>query len=213
MKTGTLQDGAGVVSSCFRRKFDRDQLEVRMKRIALLVVFALAAISTSGLLAQEPNDAIATPLLAAPANLREGATVVKWSPDHTYVTLKKGTNRMVCYDRSGFPLQAAFSLECTSIANLDRVAQNMKAEKLGDKMKSEAMLNAQEKDGTRVKPEFGSVWYHLMGPDKEHARTHMTIAVPGATMATLGLPENNRQGGVWIMNAGTTTAHLMTPGE
>ena len=110
-------------------------------------------------------------------------------------------------------MQQPFSLECTSIANVDRVAQNMKAEALGDKMKSEAMLNEQEKNGTRVKPEFGSVWYHLMGPDKERARTHMTIAVPGATMATLGLPENGRGGGVWIMNAGTTTAHLMTPGE
>ena len=32
-------------------------------------------------------------------------------------------------------------------------------------------------------------------------------------MATLGLPENGRGGGVWIMNAGTSTAHLMTPGE
>jgi hypothetical protein len=182
-----------------------------MKRIALLVLGVLT-VSTS-LLAQTPDDAINTPLLAAPANLREGATVVKWSPDHTYTTLRKGTNRMVCYDRSGFPLQQPFSLECTSIANLDRVAQNMKAEALGDKMKSEAMLNAQEKDGTRVKPEFGSVWYHLMGPDKANARPHMTVAVPGATMMTLGLPENGRQGGVWIMNAGTTTAHLMTPGE
>jgi len=37
--------------------------------------------------------------------------------------------------------------------------------------------------------------------------------VPGATMATTGLPENGRAGTVWIMNAGTTTAHLMTPGE
>jgi hypothetical protein len=182
-----------------------------MKRIALLVLGVLAA-STSAL-AQAPADAIATPLLAAPANLAADATVVKWKPDHTYETLKKGTNRLVCYDRSGFPLQQPFSLECTSIANLDRVAQNMTAEALGDKMKSEAMLNAQEKAGTRVRPEFGSVWYHLMGPDKEHARTHMTIAVPGATMQTLGLPENGRQGGVWIMNAGTTTAHLMTPGE
>jgi len=181
-----------------------------MKRIALLVLGVLAA-STSAL-AQAP-DPIATPLLAAPANMAADATVVKWKPDHTYETLKKGTNRLVCYDRSGFPLQQPFSLECTSIANLDRVAQNMTAEALGDKMKSEAMLNAQEKAGTRVKPEFGSVWYHLMGPDKEHARTHMTIAVPGATMQTMGLPENGRGGGVWIMNAGTTTAHLMTPGE
>jgi hypothetical protein len=182
-----------------------------MKRIALFVLGVLAV--STGALAQAPADAIDKPLAAAPANLREGATVIKWKPDYTYDTLKKGTNRLVCYDRSGFPLQQPFSIECTSIANLDRVAQNLKAEALGDKVKSEAMLNAEEKDGTRVKPEFGSVWYHLSGPDKEHARPHITIAVPGATTQTMGLPENGRQGGVWIMNAGTTTAHLMTPGE
>jgi hypothetical protein len=181
-----------------------------MKRIALCVL-AVVAVSV-GVLAQAA-DPIATPLLAAPANLRDGATVVKWNPDHSYMELRKGTNRLVCYDRSGFPLQPAFSIECTSVANLDRVKQNMTAEALGDKMKSEAMLDGLEKAGMRAKPEFGSVWYHLMGPDREHARPHMTIAVPGATMQTLGLPENGRQGGVWIMNAGTTTAHLMTPGE
>ena len=47
----------------------------------------------------------------------------------------------------------------------------------------------------------------------QHTRTHMTIALPGATTASTGLPDNPKQGGVWIMNAGTTTAHLMTPGE
>jgi hypothetical protein len=57
------------------------------------------------------------------------------------------------------------------------------------------------------------VWYHLAGPDKERARAHMTIAVPFATTASMGLPENNKMGGVWIMNAGTSTAHLMVPGE
>jgi hypothetical protein len=75
------------------------------------------------------------------------------------------------------------------------------------------MLDAAEKDGTRVKPEYGSVWYHMLGADREHARTHVTIAVPGATTQSIGLPDNNKQGTAWIMNAGTTTAHLMTPGE
>ena len=64
-----------------------------------------------------------------------------------------------------------------------------------------------------MKPVYGSVWYHAMGMDKDHARMHMTIAVPGATTQSTGLPDNPKQGGVWIMNAGTTTAHLMTPGE
>src|SRR6188508_1157598 len=117
-----------------------------MTRFALVVLGVVAASVSS--LAQAPADPIATPLLAAPANMRDGATVIKWSPDHTYTELRKGTNRLVCYDRSGFPLQAAFSIECTSIANLDRVKQNMTAEALGERMKSEAMLNDLEKAGT-----------------------------------------------------------------
>ena len=182
-----------------------------MKRIALFVLGVMVVSTTA--LAQAPDPAVETALLAAPANLREAATVIKWKPDFTYDTLKKGTNRLVCYDRTGFPEQQPFSVECTSVANLDRVAQNLKFEASGDKVKTKALLDAAESDGTRVKPEYGSVWYHLLGADREHARAHMTIAVPGATTQSIGLPDNNKQGTVWIMNAGTTTAHLMTPGE
>ena len=154
-----------------------------------------------------------TALLAAPPNLKDQATVIKWKPDQTYTTLRKGTNRLVCFDRSGFPLMQPFSVECTSLGNLDRVAQNQKTEALGDRAKAQAAFDELEKNGTRVKPEFGSVFWHVQGPDKERARPHMTVAVPGATMATLGLPENGRGGTAWIMNPGTTTAHIMVPGE
>jgi len=182
-----------------------------MKHIAVFVL-GLFAISSSPS-AQAPADAIATALLGLPANVREGATVIKWKPDQTYDTLQKGTNGLVCYDRSGFPLQQPFSIECTSMGNLPRVAQNMKAEATGDKAKSEAMLKAAEDGGTRVRPEFGSVFYHMAGPDKDHARAHMTIAVPGATAQSMGLPDKRTQNSIWIMNAGTSTAHLMVPGE
>jgi len=159
-----------------------------MKRVPL---FALGVIALSfPVLAQAQDDATAKAVLAAPAQLRDGATVIKWKSDFTYDTLKKGTSRLVCYDRSGFPEQQAFSIECTSVGNLDRVAQNLKAEALGDKAKTQAMLDAEEKDGTRIKPEFGSVWYHMMGADQEHARMHMTIAVPGAM--TSGKTERSR---------------------
>jgi len=153
-------------------------------------------------------------LVAAPAQQRDQATVIKWKPDATYTTLRKGTNRLVCYDESGFPLKQPFAVQCTSIANLDREAQNLKAEATGDRAKSEAMLQDLEKNGTRVKPEFGSVWYSVNGPSQQEARPHhITIAVPGATAASLGLPDNGRQGGAWIMNAGTSTAHIMVPGQ
>jgi len=177
------------------------------------IVLSVLAASAAAFAQASDQAAIDKALLAAPGNLKATATVIRWKPDYTYETLKKGTSKLVCYDKSGQPGQQPFMVECTSMGNLDRAAQNMKFEAISDKKASQAAFEAAEKDGTRAKPEFGSVWYHLMGADAEHTRTHMTIAVPGATKATLGLPEDNKSGGVWIMNAGTTTAHLMTPGE
>ena len=182
-----------------------------MKRIVTIVLGVLA-VSTPAF-AQTPAETIERALAAAPRQMKEGATVIKWKADFTYETLKKGTNRLVCYDRSGEPGQQPFAVQCTSIANLDRVAQNRKFEAMSDKVARQAALDAAEKDGTRVKPEYGSVWLTMNGADKDHARIHTTIAVPGATTASTGLPQDNKQGGVWIMNAGTTTAHLMTPGS
>src|SRR5918996_3866394 len=147
-----------------------------MKRIPTMTVIALA--TSTSVLAQAGRGAPAPPpplepgasqadvdraLLAAPPNpnLRNQATVIKWKPDFTYDTLRKGTNRLVCYDRSGQPTQQPFSVECTSLGNLERVAQNMKFDAMGDKR--QAALDAAEKDGTRVKPEYGAVFFNLCG--------------------------------------------------
>jgi hypothetical protein len=182
-----------------------------MARIVLIVLAALSVSSSAS--AQTPDEAIERALAAAPRQMREGATVIKWKPDQTYDTLRKGTNRLVCYDQSGEPSEQPYSVQCTSIGNLDRVAQNKKFEMQTDRAARQAALDAAEANGTRVKPEFGSVWYTMIGPDQAKARLHVTIAVPGATAASLGLPDNNKGGGAWIMNAGTSTAHIMIPGS
>src|SRR5204862_1452600 len=95
----------------------------RMKRIALCVLGVMAA--STGAWAQASAD-IDKALLAAPANLREAATVIKWKPDFTYDTLQKGTNRLVCYDKSGQPKQQPVMIECNSLGNRARAAQNVK---------------------------------------------------------------------------------------
>src|SRR5499427_9531391 len=159
-----------------------------MKRIALVVlgIMAFSAIA----LAQATDD-IEKALLPAPAQQKDGATVIKWKSDFTYETLKKGTNRLVCYDRSGQPGQQPFAVECTSLANLERVAQSLKMEAIPDKKESQAAFEAAEKAGAWTKPEFGSLWIHMSGPSREQARMHVTIAVPGATAQSMGLPDNN----------------------
>jgi hypothetical protein len=200
-------------------------MEVHMKRTAL---FTIGFLAFSSILLAQGRGAPAPPpalepgasqadvdiaLAAAPANQKNQATVIKWKKDFTYDTLRKGTSTLVCYDQSGWANEQPYSVQCTSLANLERVAQNKKFEAIADNAARQAAIAAAEKDGTRVKPEFGSLFITLSGKDKETARTHMTIAVPGATMQSLGLPENNKQGGVWIMNPGTSTAHLMIPGS
>jgi hypothetical protein len=186
-----------------------------MRRFVCFVVGALAVSATA--FAQAPaapaSPEVEKATLAAPAGLKDGATVIKWKADYTYDTVRKGTNRLVCFDSSGMPGQQPFSVECTSIANLDRVAQNLKFEAEPDRAKRQAAIDASEKNGTRAKPEFGSVWYHLRGADREHARSHETIAVPGATAASLGVAADAKAGTIWIMDAGTSTAHLMLPGQ
>ena len=67
--------------------------------------------------------------------------------------------------------------------------------------------------GTRKLPEFGSGNYGLVGNDQASARPHVTIAVPFATTETLKLPSKPTPTGAWIMNAGTSGAHLMVPGH
>src|SRR5215472_11060233 len=135
-----------------------------MKRIAA-VVLGLAALSVCAF-AQEAE--VDKALMAAPGNLKKDATVIKWKADYSYDTVREGKNNLVCYDKSGMPsVQQKVYSECTDKGNLKRVAQNLKAEALGDRAKTQAELNKQETDGTREKPVYGSVWYHAMGDDPD----------------------------------------------
>ena len=180
-------------------------------RLMTAVIPLVLAVSFTAF-AQTPPE-IETALLPAPAQMRDAATVIKWKSDFTYDTLRKGTNRLVCYERPVRPEQPQFSVECTSIANLERVAQSLKIETISDAKERQAAFEAAEKAGKWTKPEFGSVFYNMTGASQAQARSHATIAVPGATAQSMGLPDTGTQGGAWIMNAGTTAAHIMMPGH
>jgi len=183
-----------------------------MNRFAVFAA-ALTLAIPSAVAAQQA--AIDKALAAAPARARADATVIRWNADYSYATLKEGSSPIVCYDRSDEPGRAAFAVQCTSKANLARVAQSRRFqfEGKGEREAVQALVAAAEANGSRVAPEYGSLWISMNGSDQASARTHITIAVPGATSASTGLPDNPRQGGAWIMDAGSSTAHIMTPGS
>lgn len=184
-----------------------------MKRLVLLVLGIAAA--ATGTHAQSNAELIEGALAAAPVRARDAAAVIQWNADFTYETLKEGTNRIVCYHRSDEPRRQPFAVQCTSVANLERVAQSrrFRAEAGQDAAAERALVDEAEANGTRIAPEFGSFFTSMNGPDQAGARSHTTIAVPGATTESLGLPDNPSQGGAWLMAVGTTTAHIMIPGH
>ena len=81
--------------------------------------------------------------------MKAAATVIKWKSDFTYDTLRKGTNRLVCYERPVAARQQPFSVECTSIANLERVAQSLKTETIPDPKERQAAFEA-AREGRKV---------------------------------------------------------------
>jgi len=107
-----------------------------------------------------------------------------------------------------------FSAQCTSLANLDRVEQNRRFRvETEDAAGEGAMIDAAEQAGTRVQPEYDSIWFRMDGADQASALLHATIAMPGATTESTGPSDNHRTGGVWLMDTGTSAAHLMIPGR
>lgn len=183
-----------------------------MKRMILVIVGLLATTAVAH--AQTPSEVIEQAIAKSPLRFSGEATIITWKPDHTYEVIRKGTNTLVCYDRSDERDRSPFAAHCTNLANLPREAQNRRFRfETKTRAEEDAAIAAAEKAGTRVKPEYGSLFFRMDGKDKDSAMLHMTISVPGATSASIGLPDNGKAGGAWIMDAGTSAAHIMVPGR
>lgn len=178
-----------------------------------LALLALASATGVPTHAAAQSAAVEKALTPAPERARDATTVVRWNADHTYEVLQEGDGPLVCYDRSDEARRAPFDVMCTVRGNLDRVAQNRRfRSEAADREAEAAMVAAADADGSRVDAVFGSVWIMMRGQDMASASRHMTIAMPYATAESSGFPDHGRDGGAWLMAAGTSEAHLMTPG-
>ena len=153
--------------------------------------------------------------MAAPPALQANAMVIKLDSGGDYTVLREGSNDLVCWDaRTSRGARSACS---ASVANLARIQQN-RAYNMSGKTADEirAMREEAEENGTREVSVFGGVYYTLNGADAESANMHITIAVPYATGETLGsFPDQGSytRAGSWVMEVGTSSAHIMIPGR
>jgi hypothetical protein len=182
--------------------------------INVVFVLSMLAVSThSGIGAQTTIDTINRALAAAPASARDGAAVIRWNAQGAYETIKAGTNRWVCWDVSGqfgFP---PFAVMCTSVGSLESFAQFVRFVVEGKSAQgAEALRAAARADGSRVRPEYGSLQRMLAGSDQASAQAVTLIWVPGATMESIGLPATTGNERARLSLAGTVDAHIVVSG-
>ena len=177
---------------------------------AVLLPSALCAQSS----AADAAAGVERTLLAAPAALRAEATILELRSDGSTVVLRGGSNSVICWDNEGRPGQVApLDVECTAEANRPRLEQNHAFESTGGTVAEiRARFERAEAGGTRALSVQGSIYYHVFGDSPPDYRNHTVVAVPYATR-DLGFPIARGPAMLWLMEAGTSGAHLMVSGR
>lgn len=167
-----------------------------------------------------PNkeEQINAALQAAPENKRATATVLGYNEKGEVVTLKKGTNELICL--SDNPNNNSYSVACYH-KDLDPFMARGRALKASGKNRKE-IFNIREKEAKSGKlkmPTHPSTLYILYGGNAHYdknlkkivdANYRYVVYIPWATSKSTGLPTQPQvEGGPWIMDPGTHKAHIM----
>lgn len=191
-----------------------------MKRIPLSLI-ALLLFAITGC-AQEsiPNkdQQIASAVMAAPEDVREGATVYGYNNKGELVLLRQGTNEQICL--SDDPGRDGFQCVCYH-KDLEPFMARGRALKAEGKTSGEIfdIREAEAKAGALQMPEQPTTLHLLEGPGGRYdeatgqvvdAYYRYVVYIPWATAESTGLPLKPMvPGGPWIMDPGTHRAHIM----
>jgi hypothetical protein len=196
-----------------------------MKNVTRFSVLILAAIliahgicsaqSTTRLFPSEQIKAAVSP---APTDLQDGAQVMGFNEEGNLVTLRKGTNQLICL--ADDPEQSNFHVACyhKDLALFMERGRELKAQGLS-RTKIDSIRRAEIKAGKINLPRKPMVLYSLTGSQDafnyetgkvNNASPLYVIYVPFATEATTGLATKPAsKGAPWIMEPGTPWAHIM----
>jgi hypothetical protein len=161
---------------------------------------------------------IATALMAAPAESREGCTVIGFNMAGEFVTFKEGTNDLICL--ADDPKQDGFNAACYHKSLEPFMARGRELKADGKSATEIFDIREEEvKSGTLTMGDPGSTLHIYYGKqtkyDPETAKVadaiyRYVVYMPFATAASTGLPERPVEPNhPWIMNPGTHRAHIM----
>jgi hypothetical protein len=158
---------------------------------------------------------IAGAVLAAPAELRDGAAVLGYNAEGKLTQLRAGKNEMICL--ASDPAKTAFNVACyhKDLEPFMARGRELNEQKITGAKRTE--LRFQEiKDGKLPMPKEPRTLYVLTGKSFDPATSKVedsylrwVIYVPYATPQSTGLSTKGSDGAPWLMAPGTPGAHIM----
>jgi hypothetical protein len=158
---------------------------------------------------------IAAAVLPLPTELRSTASVLGYSSNGKFMTLREGSGSMTCL--ASDPQAAEFHVACYHKALEPFMARGRALRAAGVKGPAVDSTRFREvKAGTLKLPTGPSSLYSLTGGrfdpktgSVRGAQALFVVYIPFATSATTGLSERPSPGTPWIMYPGTPKAHVM----
>jgi hypothetical protein len=180
--------------------------------IVLLTACAWAASAAD---VPPPQAQIAGAVLAAPAELRDGAAVLGYDAQGGRVQLRAGKNELICLATD--PAKTAFNVACyhKDLEPFMARGRELLAEKVTGAKRNDARFK-EIADGKLAMPKEPRTLYVLTGTSFDAATGKVqdsylrwVIYVPFATAESTGLSTKASDGAPWLMGAGTAGAHIM----
>ncbi len=185
---------------------------MKMTLVFPMVVFVSMAAPAD---VPSPQVQIAGAVLAAPAELREGAAVLGYDAQGGRVQIREGKNEMVCLATD--PTKTAFNVACyhKDLEPFMARGRELLAQKVTGAKRNEVRFQ-EIKDGKLSMPKEPRTLYVLTGTSYDAATGKVqdpylrwVIYVPYATPESTGLSTKGSDGAPWLMGAGTAGAHIM----
>lgn len=183
--------------------------------VTVLALLAQAALAQEKPVAQQIAEAVS----ALPIPLRADATVLGYRDGNTLVTLREGSNPLICL--ADDPARENWHVACyhTDLDPFMARGRELRAEGK-NRREVHAIRLAEIESGELEMPHQPTALYTLTGPAGSFdpgtgevcgARGLHVLYVPYATEATIGVSETPSRERPWLMFPGQPWAHIMIP--
>ena len=163
------------------------------------------------------NIQINTAVLAAPEKFRDGAKVLGYNEEEEFVTLREGTNDIICLADN--PAKQGISVSCYGKVLEPFMSRGRELVAAG-KQNEKRQIRKEEIDAGILKmPKEPAILYVLTGNEEDYDQKtgklqnsylRYVLYKPYMTVKSTGLTDSPQTPGIpWLMEAGTHRSHIM----